>query len=304
MKTALILGISGNFGSEMAHALNQQGWQIKALMRNRAKAPSWLNEQHIIDGDASNYKQLSAAAEGADLIVYAVNPAYHRWQEEALSLLEPSVQVAEQMAIRLLFPGNVYNYSPTEQAIDESHQMQPITTKGKIRVAMEQRLRKAADNGAKITIVRAGDFIGPNTHLSWPSMLIKYKRNHTQMAFPHNAQHQHFWSYLPDLCANTIQVLELTQSDFEVWHDPGLRLSTKDWQQAFENNQQPLLTRKFAWWSFALLSLFVPTIKEVLKMRYLWRQPVLLDGSKMKQALGTLYQSTPLTQILKQLKPA
>ncbi len=39
----------------------------------------------------------------------------------------------------------------------------PLTRKGAIRVAMEQRLQVAATDGVPGLIVRAGDFFGPTT---------------------------------------------------------------------------------------------------------------------------------------------
>ncbi|MGY5451154.1 NAD(P)H-binding protein [Agarivorans sp. MS3-6] len=303
MKTALILGITGNFGLQMALALKAEGWQIKALIRDPSKAPQWLGKQHILVADALDEPQVAAAASGVDLIVYGLNPAYHRWHSDAMKLLEPSITVAERLGLRLLFPGNVYNFSPCEQRITESQGMRPVSDKGAIRVAMEQRLKLATQRGALVTIVRAGDFIGPNTHLSWLDMLIKRKHGKTTMAFPHNNQHVHYWSYLPDLCHNTAKLMAIPQANFEVWHDPGLALTAEHWQQAFAANGQTLNTRKFAWWGLVLMAPFVPTIKEVLKMRYLWQQPVVLDGEKMKRALPQGFQATPLASILTQLQP-
>ncbi len=51
MKTALILGINGNFGLEMALALSKAGWSIKALVRDPNKTPSFV-EAKLIVGDA------------------------------------------------------------------------------------------------------------------------------------------------------------------------------------------------------------------------------------------------------------
>lgn len=299
MKTALILGVNGNFGSQMALALKAQGYKIKALIRNKTKAPKWLDEEHLTIGDATDRSKVLSAASGVDLIVYALNPSYQRWHIEALPLLEPAVSVVEELGIRLLFPGNVYNFAPTESLIDEAHAKNPITDKGEIRVAMETRLLKASEQGAKVTIIRAGDFIGPNAHSTWLDMILKEKKGQVKISFPHDENHIHFWSYLPDLCANAAQLMEKPQAAFEVWHDTGLALSRADWQQAFDDNGQAVKFTNFAWWAFKLISPFVPLLKEVMKMKYLWEQPVILDGGKMKRALGDQYKATELTEVIK-----
>lgn len=298
MKTALILGISGNFGAQMAMALHGENWQIRALVRDKSKAPNWVSSENVWVGDASDEKAVEQAAAGVDLIVYGVNPTFDRWPQDALRLLEPSVRVAEKHNLRLLFPGNVYNFAPSSEPITEDTSMSPVTEKGVIRVNMEQRLRLASQQGASITIVRAGDYIGPKTQLGWLDAILKQKQDRATMQFPHDEQHVHFWCYLPDFCANTAKLMSLPQSHFEVWHDEGLTLSQKDWQQAFLANGQLLKTTRFSWWLLKVIGLFKPVIGEVVKMRYLWQQPVILSGKKMRKALGDNFQSTPLSEIL------
>ncbi|MGX9418205.1 epimerase [Vibrio sp. WJH972] len=301
MKTALILGITGNFGSQMACSLRNAGWNIRVLVREAVKAPAWLDTNDIWVGDANNEALIEEAALGAELIVYGIHPAYHRWETEAMALLEPTVRVAEKLTSRILFPGNVYNLAPQEHYITEDVVMKPVSVKGEIRVKMENRLYQASQQGAKVSIVRAGDFIGPDTNFTWISMILRQKRNRVKIKFPHNDRHVHFWSFLPDLCDNTAMLMSLPQSSYEVWHDDGLKLSQNDWDKACIANGKTLHAAKFSWWAFMLIAPFVPLISEVMKMQYLWQQPVLLDGSKMRRALEDQYKETALSDILPML---
>ena len=301
MKTALVIGINGNFGLEMALALKAQGWNIRALIREAKKAPSWLEADQVVIGDAMDLTAVSAVAAHCDLIVYAANPPYYRWHELAMKMLEPTVTVAERLGLRILFPGNVYNFAPQSKLINEQTAMQPPTDKGVIRQQMEDRLKLASTRGAKVTIIRAGDFIGPNTHFSWLDIILKQRRKSMTLSIPHNDAHVHFWSYLPDLCANTAKLIEQPQDDFEVYHDAGLSLSSRDWQQAFAANHTEVRIKKLPWWLFKAVSPFSPLLKEVLKMRYLWQKPVVLDGQRLETVLGPEMQRTSLPEILQGL---
>lgn len=298
MKKALIIGITGNFGSHMAQALHLAGWQVSALMRNASKAPSWLTAAQITPGDVRDTVTLQAAAAGQDLIVYAANPPYHQWPEHALAMLEPVLAVAEQNHQRVLFPGNVYGFAPQQSLIDEQTQPQAPTEKGRIRIAMEQRLAQAAQQGAQVTIVRAGDFFGPGMHLSWLNMTMKVKATSVRYSAPHDESHCHYWSYLPDLCANAVALVENASENLEVYHDPGFHLTTNDFAHAFGELGKTFKRSRLPWWLYSVIALFNPTLREVLKMRYLWQQPVLLSGEKMKQSLGQRYQATTLQQTL------
>jgi nucleoside-diphosphate-sugar epimerase len=301
MKTALIIGVTGNFGSEMGLALKSQNWNVKALMRDASKAPEWLNPRNVVQGSARDEKAVNKACEGVDLIVYAANPKYHRWHQEALQMLEPVVRAAEVNKLSLLFPGNVYNFAPSNRLINEASAMAPPSDKGEVRIAMEQRLKKASKQGAKVTIVRAGDFLGPRTHMSWVDFMAKKKGDQMTFSVMHSTDHTHYWTYLPDLCANAALLVEEEGTEFEVFHDPGLALKTADWQQAFKDNGQLLKIKDFPWWFFKALSLFSPILREVMKMRYLWRDSVVMDGSKMTEVLGARIQQTPLADVVDQL---
>jgi len=298
MKSVLIIGITGNFGSQMALALTQHGWKVKALMRDTTMAPDYLDKSAIFQGNANNKDDVLKAAQQADVLVYAVNPAYHRWHLEALPMLEPCLQAAEILGLRVLFPGNVYNYQPQQMLVDEDNEQTSTTDKGVIRQKMEQRLFKASQQGAKVMIIRAGDFIGPDMRLSWTEHMLKQKKSHWQVSMPHNNNHTHFWSYLPDICANATLLLEQAEHDFEVWHDGGLALKTSDWQQAFNANGMQTKITGFPWVIFKVIALFSAELRAVIKMRYLWQEHVVLNGQKMKNKLAKKWLSTPFKGIL------
>lgn len=300
MKTALIIGINGNFGGQMATALRERGWQIRALLRNPDKAPAWLAQQARFAGAAQDAAAVSRAADGVDLIVYGANPEYHRWAKEAMAMLEPAVQVAEQKHLRIVFPGNVYAFAPQDEAIDEQVSEQPPTAKGAIRLQMEQRLKRASERGAQILLMRAGDFIGPGTAWTWWDMMTKRKGNRITVQFPHNGQHRHYWSYLPDLSSNAALLLERDLPAWAVYHDPGLVISQSDWREALQGLNLDYRFRRFPWWALRASALFSPLFREVLKMRYLWQEPVIMNGDKLTDELGLALVRTPLAQIIEE----
>ena len=298
MKIALIIGITGNFGSQMSLAMIRQGWKVKTLMRDSSKAPDYLDKSNVIEGNVNNKDDVLTAAQQVDVLFYAVSPAYHRWHLEALQMLEPCFQVAESLGLRVLFPGNVYNYQPNLTLISEDIEQRPITDKGIIRQKMEQRLLKASQQGAKVSIVRSGDFIGPVMKSTWLEHMLKQKKNHWQISMAHNNTHTHFWSYLPDLCSNATLLLEQAECDFEVWNDSGLALKTSDWQKAFTANGVEAKITGFPWTTFKVIALFNAELRDVIKMRYLWQEHIVLNGQKMKHKLAGKWVSTPFEKIL------
>jgi nucleoside-diphosphate-sugar epimerase len=167
-RKALVLGATGGVGGEVARRLKANGWDIVALHRDAAKRAgaggfAWRQ------GDAMARPDVMAAAEGASLIVHAVNPpGYRNWGKLVLPMLDNTIAAARANGARILLPGTVYNYGQDAfPVIDETAPQNPVTVKGRIRAEMERRLREATATGVRTLIVRAGDFFGPRAGNNW-----------------------------------------------------------------------------------------------------------------------------------------
>ena len=55
----------------------------------------------------------------------------------------------------------------------------------------------------------------------------------------------------------------------------------------------------FPWWAIILASPFVTTFREMLEMRYLWREPLRMDNSRLVAFLGQ-EPRTPLDDAVKE----
>src|SRR5882762_6455956 len=152
-KQALVLGATGGIGGEVARLLLARGWRVTALHRDPGKLASregiaWIK------GDAMNAGDVLRAADGAALIVHAVNPpGYRDWEKLVLPMLDNTIAAARASGARILLPGTVYNYGPDAfPDIAESSPQHPLTPKGAIRVEMERRMRAAADTGDRKSV--------------------------------------------------------------------------------------------------------------------------------------------------------
>ena len=296
--TALILGITGGFGCEMARALRQHGWQVRAMHRKPRAAARALADMSYIDwvkGDAMRAGDVRAAAEGVNLIVHAVNPpGYRNWAGTVVPMLANTIAAARETGARVLFPGTVYNFGPDAfPLIVEGAPQNPKTRKGKLRVEMEKRLEVASREGVQVLILRAGDFFGgARPGNNWFAQgLVKPGRQLRSVTYPgpHHVGHQ--WAWLPDMAETAARLL--TRADelrpFEVFHFGGHWL-----EQGIEMvdairyaaGKPDLPVKRLPWFALTLLSPFVETFREMREMRYLWKRPVKLDNSKLVAFLG------------------
>lgn len=305
MKTALIMGITGGFGGHVAEALIRNGWQLRALMRNPAKLPQRFESAQVVQGNASSLDEVRAAARGADLIVYGVNAPYPKWEGTVVPMLDVTATVAEEQGATILFPGNVYSLNPEDgssfkDGLDEAAPINPPTRKGELRAQMEARLREAANNGAKVIIVRAGDFIGRGAS-SWLQHTIKRTRRGYTVNSPSEPGLVHTFANLPDM-AQAAADLVARQDElpaFNVFHLKGYRASYRDIAAAIEQaSGLPVKLGRFPWWLMRLVSPFVPLVRSLLEMRYLWQVELNLDDRKLREFYGHPVHYTPLAEAL------
>ncbi len=307
-QSVLIIGATGGVGGATARAFLVRGWTVRALNRDPEQAKrrsAALGDIEWIQGDAMNPEDVTRAARGVSVVVHGANPpGYRNWKGLALPMLESSIAAARAAGARLVFPGTVYNFAPdTSPSVNESAPQAPRTRKGRIRVAMEQRLERASREGVPVLIVRAGDFFGGTAANSWFSQgLVKPGKPLKAVTYPGEREVGHTWAYLPDLAETIALLVERREqlSSFEVfhfgghWFEHGVELADATRRAAGVPNA-PI--KRFPWFAVYLLSPFVETFREMLEMRYLWQQPLRLDNHKLVAFLGR-EPHTPLGRAL------
>ena len=293
-KTALVLGATGGVGGEVARLLVARGWNVKALHRDPQHAAKLGDGMQWLPGDAMNRDDVVNAAQGAQLIVHAVNPpGYRNWGALVLPMIDNSIAAARASGARILLPGTVYNYGPNAfPVIDEESPQQPVTRKGAIRVELEARLQAAAADGVRTLIVRAGDFFGPKAGNSWFAQgLVKPGKPLTAISYPGSVGVGHQWAYLPDVAETMVRLIEKedqldTFARFQMeghWDADGTRMVSAIAKAA---GKPELKASAFPWWLLAVASPFVAVFRELREMRYLWQQPVQMSNKRLLQVLG------------------
>ncbi len=295
--TVLVLGVTGGIGGEVARQLRDTGWDVRGLQREAAQPIERRNGITWIRGDAMNREDVMAAARGCSVIVHAVNPpGYRRWPELVLPMLDNTIAAACSVQATIVFPGTVYNYGPDAlPVLTEKSPQHPVTRKGAIRAEMERRLLAASSRGARVLVVRAGDFFGGQAKNNWFSQgLIKPRKPVTAVSYPGRPGVGHLWSYLPDVARTMIELLARRDSleAFSVFHmaghwdaDGGQMTESIQRVVARRTGSKPRITG-FPWWLIAMASPFVTTFREMREMRYLWLEPVRMDNARLTAVLG------------------
>jgi nucleoside-diphosphate-sugar epimerase len=305
---ALVLGANGRLGAAAVQAFAAAGWTVLAQARREPDAlPPGATHLALPLGDAVG---LAAAAAGARVVVYAVNPLYTRWNAEALPLLRQGLAVALRLKATFMLPGNVYNFGAgMPSTLNRRTPQLPTTRKGEIRVAMERELQSLATNGAlRSIVIRAGDFFGGGSG-SWMDLVIVKSLRHGKLVYPGPLDVRHAWAYLPDL-ARAFVAAASRADELPAYVDlpfAGHTLNGAALLAAIERAASTLGMTPSAgfkhggmpWRLLKLGGLVVPMWREIAEMSYLWHVPHALDGATTAAALGPL-PTTPIDAALRQ----
>lgn len=298
MSKVLVLGATGGIGGEVARQLKAAGWEVCALTRDVDKARSQQPGFAWLKGDALNRDEVTAAARGCAVIVHAVNPpGYRNWAEQVLPMIDNTIAAAVAQGATVVLPGTVYNFGPDAfPVLREGSPQHPQTRKGAIRVQLEQRLLHASRQGARVLIVRAGDFFGAQAANSWFSQgLVKPGKPVSTVSYPGVRGVAHQWAYLPDVARTMVALLERRASldAFACFHmaghidGDGMQMVQAIQRVVLRRTGQPPSVGNFPWWLLKLAAPFVVTFRELQEMRYLWQTPLCMDNQRLVEVLGS-----------------
>jgi nucleoside-diphosphate-sugar epimerase len=286
-KRIVILGINGHVGHAAAQAFADAGWQVTGFGRsNRQPIPGVA----FVKGDADDVGQLEAAIADADVVFNGLNLPYDKWFDgRAEAQLARVVEAMGVSGKTMLFPGNVYNYAAREAVLTPQTPERPERPRGAIRVRMEAMLKAAAARGAFQTIVlRAGDFYGPESHNDYLELMILREAARGRVAL---AAHEvpHALAYLPDLARAFVALAERRGelAGYEAFHFAGHYVASGEVFAAIQAVSPRKLTRvPTPWTMLSILGLALPLVREIVKMRYLWDNPMRLSDPRLEAILG------------------
>nr|WP_294524196.1 NAD-dependent epimerase/dehydratase family protein [uncultured Rhodopila sp.] len=299
----LILGATGSAGHAAAGAFLANGWRVRAMHRTLDQPACGLE---WVWGDAMAPEAVARAAEGARVILHAVNPPkYRNWRGIGIPMLANSIAAAKSSGARLIFPGNIYNFPPDAGVpVDERAPQSPVSRKGKVRVEMEQMLAQAAQHGARSLVIRAGDFFGPGAATSWlHAAMVKPGKPLKSITYPGTPSVGHLWAFLPDFAEAIVRLAAAERGlpAFDVFHfgghwiDPGIEMARA---AARVVGQPDLPIRPMPWPLLRLVSPFSGFMRELLDVEYLWRVPIRLDNRKLTALIGA-EPHTPLDEAVR-----
>lgn len=277
MAVVLVLGASGLFGGQAAHAFAAAGWEVRRYRRGT---------------------DMVAAAQGADIIVNGLNPPmYHNWARLIPQITAQVIGAARASGATVIVPANVYVYGGQSGPWGPDTPHLPCSRKGAIRAEMEADYR---NSGVPVILLRGGDFLLPDAPGSVMNRVVMKglaRGRLTAIAAPDVAR---AYAYLPDMARAAVALADRRASLPRFADIPfaGLTFSLRQWQaEVSRQTGRAMHMRPFPWWQLTLLSPFWELARELREMRYLYEIPHRLDAAPLNALLPD-FQTSSLVQVV------
>lgn len=287
----LVLGATGSIGSAFVNSLIKNNRPAVILVRSRTKAINLFGQGallEIVEGDARDKELVASLAKGRKYIFHGINFPYDKWEGNMEAVTTNVIEAARANKALILFPGNIYNFGMTSPIFEDTPQA-PVARKGQIRVMLENMLKSASESGAcRVLIVRLPDFFGPNVTNGLMEPIFKNALEGKPMKWLVRKDIPHQLVFIQDAGDLFVKLADRDNlANFEVVNFGGVIVSSiESWMEniglAAGSAPKAKAIPKFA---LTVLSPFMPVIKEVKEMSYLFENNIELNDDKLKSIL-------------------
>jgi nucleoside-diphosphate-sugar epimerase len=301
----LILGSTGSIGYAFAENLISKNIPITVLVRDVQKASNLFQGNslvEIVQGDVQDSALLKKISADKKYIFHGINYPYDKWFGNMDTATEKIIEAASQNQTMIIFPGNVYNYG-NMPLIHEDSVQNPCTRKGALRVELEKMLKDAAEAGkCKVLNVRLPDFWGPNVLNEGVKPVFMNALNKKALPYIFRTDIPHQMVFTKDAAEIIVRLMQkgLTKP-YEIYNYGGyVHPTIKGFlNQISRLANAPEKITVYPKWLFSVMGLFMPVMKEVKEMLYLYENSVILDDSKVRKLFPD-FKETNLEEAIKE----
>lgn len=297
MGTWIIFG-AGPIGRGIADLAVADGHEV-SLVSRRGSGSSRPGVRAIA-ADASDASRVADLVAGADVIVNALNPAYHRWATDWPPMADALLRGAESSGALLVTVSNLYGYGPTEGPLTEGLPLAATGTKGRIRAQMYDDALAAHTAGRIRTVeLRASDYIGPGAESHMGDRVVPRILAHKSVKVVGAVDQPHTWTYTVDVARLAVAVATDPSSWGRAWHVPSSAPRTQ--QQvvadlaAAADMPVPSVSA-YPSWLMSALGLVNPTIREIKETEYQFDRPFVMDSADAEAHFGMA--PTPWAEVM------
>lgn len=305
VKKALVLGATGGIGYALVQELVFRDVEVMAFSRTKEKLNELYQDEpkvSIFKGDALVEKDVMEAVNGVDVIFHAVSFPYQEWEEKHLLCIEILVQAAEKNQAKIALVDNIYAYGrQTKGEVSEDTKKEPHTKKGKIRLEMENRIKRS---DVPWLIVHMPDLYGPNAENTMLHETLKNVVRNKTANFVGNITIAREYLFTFDGAKAMVELASREDTFNQNWNIPSAHPITGETMMEIVRQETGYnrTVRTVSKSMIRVLGVFQPFMRELVEMMYLTEEPVVLSGHKYETKIGPVPRTPYKEGIRKTLK--
>jgi nucleoside-diphosphate-sugar epimerase len=284
-----ILGYKGAIGKSLALALKKYTRNVRLVSREPAAGDANLGE--LMAANLLSEQGTADAVAGSSVVYLTVGLPYQTkiWEAQWPVLMRNVLRACERHEAKLVFFDNVYMYGKVAGAMTEATPFRPVSRIGEVRAGIALEMLEAMAKG-KINglIARSADFYGPGVQHSYLcQMVIKRLKEGKKAQLMANRHTLHSYTYTPDAAYATVLLGNTPEAFQQTWHlptDPDTLTGEGMVQLVASVLKVKPRATVLPTWSLALLSPFVPMVRENMEMLYQNQYDYVFDSQKFLNA--------------------
>ena len=279
---------AGPLGLAVMRELVARGKPVRMVnRRGQAKVPAGVQ---VVQADASDPVSARQACKGASVVYNCIGVDYTKWTELWPPIMDGIIEGAAFANAKMVFADNLYMYGPVSGPMAEDLPYAATTRKGRVRAQIATTLMEAHTNGKlRATIGRGSDFYGPEALVTAVGERVFPRALSGKAASVFgNLDMPHTYTYIEDFARGLVTLGERDEALGEVWHIPSAEtLTTRQFLElVFEEAGTPFKVSVMPKVMVSVLALFVPVLREMKEMLYMFEEPFIVDHSKFERAFG------------------
>ncbi|HLI96865.1 MAG TPA: NAD-dependent epimerase/dehydratase family protein [Candidatus Baltobacteraceae bacterium] len=279
-----LFGAGGAVGHALGEELSRRGVPYREVGRSKA-----------VHADFFTGEGVREAAQGIDTIFYLAGAPYTEFFKHPI-MVRNALDAARAASVkRFVHVAPVYSYgSPRTHPVPETQPHAPQTRKGRFRLEQEQAVLEQHGDAMRTMVVHLPDFYGPHADLSYANAFMRDALSGKTATWIGPLDAQREFIFTGDIAQPLLALAAVDSAYGRCWNLGGVSIRARDFiDTVFTVLGTKPKYRAMPKAMLQAVGLFVPMLREVAEMYYLFSDGFVLDEGALQACIGPLAK-TPI----------
>lgn len=275
--TIAFFGAGGAVGHALAQALDETHVPYREVGRTKAVRADFFTGEGV-----------NEAAQGVETIFYLAGAPYTEFFKHPI-MVRHALDAAQAAGVkRFIHVAPVYSYGLARtMPVPESQPHEPQTQKGRYRLEQEQAVLERHSDDLRTMVVHMPDFYGPHAGLSYVNVFAGEALSGKTASWVGPLDVEREFLYTGDIAQPLLALARDDDAYGRCWNLGGQTVRVRDLADGiFATAGKKPKYRAIPKFMVQLFGLFMPLMREVAEMYYLFEGGFVLDDSALRAKIG------------------